>query len=604
MEALGNNIPFTMERKSIVLVKPSTSTPSEVLSLSTLDNDPNMERIGHIIFSYQANESYILANGNSNDPASIIEEALSKLLVYYYLLAGKLKRGSDGKLLINCNADGVPFSVATAHCKLSSLNYLDGIDFAIARQFVLDLPSDFDSGCHPLMFQVTKFSCGGFTVAMGMAHSVFDGFGAAQIYRALTEIASKRSEAPSVRPVWQRERLVAKWPAQEIAPHETLVLDKNALATSPYMPTMDIVHEYVNITAGSIKRLKMMSLIKESDQDQNVSSYEVLGAYIWRSKCRALKLDPNGKTVLRLVVGIRQFLPNGYYGNAFINVNVIMTCRDLDEGSFSEVVKRIKESKRLASTEDYMRKAMSIMEKRRQLNSQPDGATGASMVFSDWRQTDFGWTSFVNMISLPWKMYGDVDLCILKPPSNLDHSMKGGVKALVSLPRASMAKFKVEMNLLNHGSLGGYSFEVLRPGGRPNPKWKLLNTPPSLAEMVNTPPSPLPEMTFQRAVFGTFVDEDVKKMVIFGGAYGPILFIYDVEADQWEEHRPLSYQDLDKVKDIVPSLLPPSLTIPFTRDNYCARDPLCMSFDSPIRRLVDYPFTWWLGWVKGFVTLY
>ncbi|OMO82955.1 Transferase [Corchorus capsularis] len=446
MEALGN-IPFTMERKSIVLVKPSISTPSEVLSLSTLDNDPNMERIGHIIFTYQANESYILANGNSsNDPACIIEEALSKLLVYYYPLAGKLKRGSDGKLLINCNANGVPFSVTTADCKLSSLNYLDGIDFAIARQFVLDLrPSDFDHGCHPLMFQVTKFSCGGFTVAMGMAHSVFDGFGAAQIYRALTEIASKKISEPSVRPVWQRERLMAK-PAQEIVP-ETLLLDRNiALATSPYMLTMDIVHKYFNITAESIKRLKMMS------EDQNASSFEVLGAYIWRSKCRALKLDPNGKTVLRLVVGIRQFLPNGYYGNAFIYVNVIMTCRDLDEGPFPDVVKRIKESKRLASTEDYMRKAMSIMEKRRQLNSQPDGATGASMVLTDWRQTDFGWKSFVNMISLPWKMYGDVDLCILKPPSKLDHSMKGGVKALVSLPRASMAKFKEEMNVLNHGA--------------------------------------------------------------------------------------------------------------------------------------------------------
>ncbi|OMO82956.1 Transferase [Corchorus capsularis] len=380
MGSLGN-IPFTMEMKSIFLVKPSTHTPSGVLSLSTLDNNPNLERIGHIIFSYQANHESYVANGNSNDPACIIEEALSKLLVYYYPLAGKLKRGStDGKLLINCNAHGVPFSVATAHCNLSSLNYLDGIDLSIARQFVLDLPSDFNNGCHPLMFQVTKFSCGGFTVAMGMAHSVLDGFGAAQVFRALTEIASKKA----------------------------------------------------------------------------------LGAYIWRSKCRALKLDPNGKTVLRLVVGIRQFLnpplPNGYYGNAFINVNVIMTCRDLiDQGSFSEVVKRIKESKKLASTMDYMRKAMSIMEKRRQLHSQPDGATGAFMVLSDWRQlgvkgeTDFGWKSFVNMISLPWNIYGDVDLCLLMSPSKLDHSMKGGVKVLVSLPRASMAKFKAEMNVLNHG---------------------------------------------------------------------------------------------------------------------------------------------------------
>ncbi|OMP02356.1 Transferase [Corchorus olitorius] len=120
--------------------------------------------------------------------------------------------------------------------------------------------------------------------------------------------------------------------------------------------------------------------------------------------------------------------------------------------------KRIKDSKRLASTKDYMRKAMNIVEKRRQLNSQPDGATEAFMVLSDWRQLgvkgemDFGWKSFVNMISLPWKIYGDVDLCLLMSPSKLDHSMKGGVKVLVSLPRASIAKFKAEMNVLNHGA--------------------------------------------------------------------------------------------------------------------------------------------------------
>ncbi|XVF46150.1 hypothetical protein PTKIN_Ptkin03bG0003700 [Pterospermum kingtungense] len=455
------NIPFSIERKDIVLVKPSTPTPSEVLLLSTFDNNPNLVRIGQIIFSYKANDqlsnSYSTNNieqhVNQADPACIIEEALSKLLVYYYPLAGKLKRQSDGKLQINCNADGVPFSVATADCKLSSLNYLDGIDVAVARRFVLDLPSDFDNGCHPLMFQVTKFTCGGFTVAMGMAHSVFDGYGAAHFYRALTEIASKKSE-PSVKPVWQRERLMAK-PSLETPEH----LHKKALATSPYLPTQDVVHEYFYVTADSIKRLKSLSSTDET-QDE-VTTLEVLGAYIWRSRFRALKLDPNGTTAIRLAVGIRHLfnppLPDGYYGNAFIAINVVLTGRDLNEGPLSMVVKLIKESKKLASTEEYIRTAMSMMEKRRLENSEADGATGGLMVLTDWRQlgvqgeVDFGWKGFVNITSLPWKIYGDVDLCILMSPCKLDRSMKGGVKVLVSLPRASMAKFREEMDALKHG---------------------------------------------------------------------------------------------------------------------------------------------------------
>ncbi|KAE8713469.1 putative HXXXD-type acyl-transferase family protein [Hibiscus syriacus] len=108
------------------------------------------------------------------DPASIIQESLSKLLVYYYPLAGKVKIETDGRLRIACNADdnnGLPFLVGTA-CKLSSLNHLHGIDVQA-----------------------------GFTVALRLSHSVCDGFGAARFFQALTELASGK-DAPSVKPVW------------------------------------------------------------------------------------------------------------------------------------------------------------------------------------------------------------------------------------------------------------------------------------------------------------------------------------------------------------------------------------------------------------------
>lgn len=464
-------IPFSVERKGIPLVKPSApATPPEVLILSTFDNNPNLVRIGQIIFSYEPNHHLSNGNGtdqqklNEADPACIIKEALSKLLVYYYPVEGKLKRQSDGKLQINCNADGVPFSVATANCTLSSLNYLDGIDVAVARQLlVLDLPSDFDNGCHPLMFQVTKFRCGGFTVAMGMAHSVFDGFGTAHFYRALTEIASQKTDQPLVKPVWQRERLVPK-PSDHMDldtfDHDQY-LDKKDLATSPYLPTPDndIVHQFFYVTADSMKRLKLVS-------EDEVTTLEVLGAYIWRSRFRALKLDPNGRTAIRLAVGIRHILnpplPDGYYGNAFITINVVLTGKELNEGPLWKVVKRIKESKKMGSTEEYVRRSMRMMEKRREENSKADGATGALMVLTDWRQlgvnegeeVGFGiWKGFVNMTSLPWKIHGDVDLCILMSPCKLDSSMKGGVKVLVSLPTPSMPKFKEERDalILNHG---------------------------------------------------------------------------------------------------------------------------------------------------------
>ncbi|GLU10696.1 hypothetical protein SLE2022_274820 [Rubroshorea leprosula] len=188
------NTPFSMERKTVVLVKPLEPTPPEVLSFSSIDNDPNMEDLCQSAYAYKAHDNQNFAVGNIGqvaDPACIIEEALSP------------------------------------SCHLSSLNYLEGIDNEIARQFVSDFQCESDFGYHPLIFQVTKFSCGGFAVGMSLSHSVCDGVGAAQFFRALTELASGKT-------------------------------------TSPYSPTADIVRGYFNVIAHGIEKLKI-SMMEGSD---------------------------------------------------------------------------------------------------------------------------------------------------------------------------------------------------------------------------------------------------------------------------------------------------------------------------------------------------
>ncbi|MBA0708101.1 hypothetical protein Golax_020087 [Gossypium laxum] len=453
--ATHSSIMFSVDRKDIVFVKPSKPTPSHLLSLSTIDNDLNLEIMCHTVFVYQSNADFCTKGEEIKDPASIIKEALSNLLVYYYPLAGKMKRETDGKLRITCNTDdGVPFLVATANCKLSSLNYLDGIDVKTGKEFALDFPSESDDGYHPLVMQVTKFVCGGFTIALSLSHSVCDGFGAAQVFQALTKLASGNNE-PSVKPVWDRHLLVAK-PIEAIPPY---MLDNASSATSPYLPSTDIVHDCFYVTEDSIKTLKM-NLINES-KDETVTSLEVLSAYIWRARFRALKLNPDGKTIFSMAVGMRRTvkppLPEGYYGNAFTAANASMTGKELNEGSLTKAVKQIKEGKKLATNNDYIWNLMSINEKLRELNMKFEAASGATMVITDWRRLglvediDFGWKGCVNMIPLPWNMFGYVDLVILLPPCKLDQSMKGGARVLVSLPRAAIAKFREEMDALKHG---------------------------------------------------------------------------------------------------------------------------------------------------------
>ena len=126
-------------------------------------------------------------------------------------------------------------------------------------------------------------------IGMGFSHSVFDGFGAGQFFRALTELASRLVE-PSVKPVWERERLVRRG-SLEVEPVDDD--HKASLAASPYLPTNNVQDEFFNVDGESIKRLKM-SLLKELSESEalisesfNFTTVEALGAYVWRSKFTA-----------------------------------------------------------------------------------------------------------------------------------------------------------------------------------------------------------------------------------------------------------------------------------------------------------------------------
>lgn len=389
------------------------------------------------------------------DPASAIQKGLSKALVSYYPLAGRLKRHEDGRLRVTCTGEGVPFLSATADCSLASLGYLNGIDVDLAKLFVFKYESPSEHGAHPLMIQVTQFACGGFALGMGLSHSICDGFGSAQFFRAIAELASGRSE-PSVRPVWERERLLVGAPTQE--PIHFLV-DPASFSTTPYNLSADLSHASFDITAESIQKLKAgLMKEKECDGKESLTTLEVLGAYVWRSKFRALDMNLDGKTNFSLAIGIRNVLepplPEGYYGNAFTGSFVALDGKELCEGPLSRVALLIKESKRRAATIENVRTDLGIKEMMIRENKRMEGS-GASMIITDWRhigllEVDFGWKHSVNIIPVPWNMFGYVDLCFFLPPFALDPSMKGGVRVLVCLPRAAMAKFKEEMAALSH----------------------------------------------------------------------------------------------------------------------------------------------------------
>ncbi|WZZ76398.1 hypothetical protein YC2023_087768 [Brassica napus] len=404
------------------------------------------------IYVFKANEK------NRNDPVPLLRKALSELLVYYYPLSGKLmRRESDRKLQLVFWGKGVPFEVATAALKLSSLNYIENLDDQFALRLVPDIEIDYDSNVsyHPLALQVTKFACGGFTIGTALTHAVCDGFGVAQIIHALTELAAGKRE-PTVKPVWQRERLVGQFDnelAKVPGGHIT-----SLLATSPYIPTSDMVTETINIRARNIKRLKDSLMRKCGYPKEGFTTYEVLSSCIWKARSRALKLNLDGITFLGIAVGIRHVLdpplPKGFYGNAYIDVYIELTVRELQEASISDIAKHVKKAKKTAYDKGYLEEELKNTERLMRDDAKFEGVSDGLLFLTDWRNIgwfgsmDFGWNEPVTLRPLT-EQKSAVHIGMILRPSQLDPSMEGGVKVIMTLPRVAMVDFKREMDAVN-----------------------------------------------------------------------------------------------------------------------------------------------------------
>lgn len=410
------------------LIKPAEATDCHTYFLSNLDQ--NVASIVQTVYCYGAKE-----DKRYDDPSIVIREALSKILVHYYPLAGRIGLSPQGKLNVNCNEEGVVFVEGDADCRLEDIGDLSKPDPTMLQCLVYSIPGEKNLlDIPPLVAQVTRFACGGFVLGLAINHCMFDGLGAMEFVNSWSEIS--RGLPLSVPPYLDRTILQARTPPQIDYPHlEFSEIDN----VSNLNHTNHTEPEYrcFRFDPEKLAQLKTRAIGQGSDISK-CTTFEALSAHVWRCRSKALGMAANQDTKLLFAVdGRNRFdppLPKGYFGNGIFLTHCLCKAGDLAGKPLSYAVGLVQ--KAIARIEDkYMRSTIDYFEVYRTRPSMT-----ASLLITSWSHlsfhtADFGWGEpfQTGPVSPP---AGEVVLF-------LSHGKeRKSIDVLLSLPPAAMELFQ------------------------------------------------------------------------------------------------------------------------------------------------------------------
>ncbi|XP_065858450.1 spermidine hydroxycinnamoyl transferase [Euphorbia lathyris] len=308
--------------KNSYTVKPINPTKTGRLSLSEWDQIGTITHVPTIYF-YKPSSIWL------TQPHSIIntlKDSLSRALVLFYPLAGRLNWIGNGRLELDCNNNGVTMIDAESHSKIEDLGDLSPsptyqylvpvVDYSLP---INELPL--------LLAQLTKFKCGGISLSLTISHAVVDGQSALHFISEWARIA--RGETLGKLPFLDRNILRAGDPpvGKPLLDHKEFDLpplllgESNNLDERRKKTTVDML----KVTKEQVEKLKMKANEgKDLDKERGYTRYETLTGHVWRSACKARGHKPEQPTALGVCVDSRSRmqppLPDGYFGNASLDV--------------------------------------------------------------------------------------------------------------------------------------------------------------------------------------------------------------------------------------------------------------------------------------------
>uniref|UniRef100_A0A7N0TI89 Shikimate O-hydroxycinnamoyltransferase n=1 Tax=Kalanchoe fedtschenkoi TaxID=63787 RepID=A0A7N0TI89_KALFE len=371
------------------MVRPAQDTPNYDLWNSNVDLVvPSMHTPSVYFYRPTGSHSFF-------DP-QVLKEALSKVLVPFYPMAGRLKRDEDGRIEIECNGEGVLFVEADTNSVIDDFG-----DFAPTLELRRLIPAvDYSAGlsAYPLLvLQVTYFKCGGVSLGVGMQHHVADGASGLHFINTWSDVA--RGLDVTIPPFIDRTLLRARDPPLPAFYH---------VEYQPAPPMKFPLQASLDSTAVSIFRITREQLntlkakAKENGNLINYSSYEMLAGHVWRCTCKARGLPDDQDTKLYIATDgrarLRPTLPPGYFGNVIFTATPIGVSGDLMKKPLWYSASKIHEAL-VRMDNDYLRSALDYLELQPDLSALVRGAHTfrcPNLGITSWSRlpihdADFGW---------------------------------------------------------------------------------------------------------------------------------------------------------------------------------------------------------------------
>ncbi|KAM6552708.1 hypothetical protein CsatB_013470 [Cannabis sativa] len=377
------------------MVKPAAATPRHVLWNSNVDQ--LVPRFLHVstVYFYKPKQTHHHNFFDSN----ILKEALSKVLVPFYPVAGRLLASSteSGRVDIDCNGEGVLFVEAETNSLVDDFG-----DFKPSPKLKSLVPSvEYSKGIssYPLLLvQVTYFKCGGVSIGVAIEHHVIDGVSAIHFLNSWSDIASGIEQLKTP-PFLDRTILCAHNPPTPIFDH----VEYESPLTKKTTTNDNIDIAIYKLSNEQLKTLKAKCVNNEEEDNKiKYSSYEILAGHIWKCACKARKLSHDQETKLYVVVDGRSRLqpplPPGYFGNAIFTTTTKVKAGDLVQSKSWYASKQIHSTlKRI--DDSYLRSALDYLELQPDISALSRGShtfRSPNLGINSWirlpfYEANFGW---------------------------------------------------------------------------------------------------------------------------------------------------------------------------------------------------------------------